>query len=86
MRKGKAIERLLRGERGGGIPWFAIVEPNGTILATADGPQGNIGCPVQPEEIRHFEAMLASTRRQLGDEDLAAIDRALQAYAVEFRR
>ena len=31
---------------GDGIPWFAITEPDGTVLAISRGPLGNIGFPV----------------------------------------
>ncbi len=30
---------------GDGIPWFAITEPDGTVLAISRGPLGNIGFP-----------------------------------------
>jgi hypothetical protein len=42
---------------GDGIPWFAITEPDGTVLAISRGLLGNIGFPASVEEIRHFRQM-----------------------------
>jgi Thioredoxin-like len=50
---------------GDGIPWFAITEPDGTILAISRGPLGNIGFPTSLEDIRHFRQMLDRTVRKL---------------------
>jgi hypothetical protein len=53
------------------LPWFAIAEPDGTILAISRGPLGNIGLPTSVEDIRHFRGMLDRTVRKLtaGDVD-----------------
>ena len=32
-------------KEGDGIPWFAITEPDGNVLAVSRGPMGNIGFP-----------------------------------------
>lgn len=48
-----------------GIPWMAITEPGGTILATSDGPLGNIGFPGTIEGTRHLREMLRRTARKL---------------------
>jgi hypothetical protein len=54
---------------GDGIPWFAITEPDGTVLAISRGPLGNIGFPASVEEIRHFRQMLKrSVQRITPDE------------------
>src|SRR5262249_52520744 len=37
---------------GDGIPWYAITEPDGTILATSRGSLGNIGFPSSVEGLR----------------------------------
>jgi hypothetical protein len=50
---------------GDGIPWMAITEPDGTILATSDGPLGNIGFPSELESRRHFREMLDRTAQRL---------------------
>ena len=79
MKKGKSLEKGFRLGKGGGIPWYAIVEPNGTVLATADGPGGNVGCPASAEEITHFMATLRKTRRHASPVDFDAVEEALVA-------
>jgi hypothetical protein len=55
----------LNPPRGAGIPWYAITEPDGTILATSDGPLGNSGYPDSVEGKRHLKTMLDRTARRL---------------------
>lgn len=63
----------------GGIPWFAIVDPEtGRAVITSDGPKGNVGFPAAPEEIEHFVAMLKKTARKLTEADIKAIEASLQ--------
>ena len=50
---------------GDGIPWYAITEPDGTILTTSRGPLGNMGFPTTIEDLRHLRRMLQSTARKL---------------------
>jgi thiol-disulfide isomerase/thioredoxin len=62
-----------------GIPWFAIIDPagvqqsNGGAIATSDGPEGNIGFPMQPAEVEHFKAMLEKARRSMTDDELRTL-------------
>lgn len=86
MKKGKAIEQAYRKGVRGGIPWYVILEPGGAQLATADGPEGNVGCPVQPAEVAYFLDTLRRTRRHLSEADLDGIAAALETYAQRFRR
>ncbi|MDP6539300.1 MAG: hypothetical protein QF903_09705 [Planctomycetota bacterium] len=99
MPGGKAMATTLRGGPGGGIPWFAIIDPArgllrehddggwsvdpAALLATADGPDGNVGCPMTAGERAHFVGVLDTTRRRLTDVQLARLDAALLAYARE---
>jgi hypothetical protein len=53
-----------------GIPWFAITEPDGVVLATSDGPLRNIGMPSSVEDVRHFRRMLEGTARRLTSEEI----------------
>ncbi|MCA9263070.1 MAG: thioredoxin family protein [Planctomycetales bacterium] len=73
----EVMNRLKEGYRGG-IPWFAIVDADGTALANSDGPNGNIGFPTEPEEIDHLLTMFRSTRHRLRDEDLEAMRTSLE--------
>lgn len=75
MTGGKEILRKYRGEKESGIPWFAFIDAQGKTLTTSEGPQGNVGFPAAPEEIAHFESMLARAARRLTkDEQRALID------------
>ncbi|RYG45466.1 thioredoxin family protein [bacterium] len=44
-----------------GIPFFAAIAPDGTILADSrrDGPGTNIGCPMAPDEIAYWDTFLS---------------------------
>ena len=81
MKAGEEVARQLRGKRTGGIPWMVILEPSGDELVTSDGPGGNVGCPMQKEEIEWFMTMLGKTRSRLTAKDLHKIEEALKAYA-----
>jgi RNA polymerase sigma factor (sigma-70 family) len=55
---------------GDGIPWFAITEPDGAVLAISRGPLGNIGFPSSVEDIRHFRQMLERTNQRITSDEL----------------
>ena len=59
------VMKLLDQPESKGIPWMAIVEPDGPVMATSDGPLGNIGFPGTIEDIRHLRDMLQRTARKL---------------------
>jgi hypothetical protein len=64
----KSVEEvmaLFNQPKGEGIPWMAITEPAGAVLATSDGPLGNIGFPGTIENLRHFREMLRRTTHNL---------------------
>jgi len=85
MQQGKEVVARLREEHSQGIPWIAIVAPEGRLLVTSDAPAGNIGCPAAPEEIQHFLAMLEATKRKLTDEDLRKVAEILNRKNAEAR-
>ena len=58
------LDRYRKGQKGG-IPWIVILDGEGTALITADGPEGNIGCPVSEAERAHFRTMLERTAEKL---------------------
>jgi RNA polymerase sigma factor (sigma-70 family) len=70
-----AIDTLSPKERS--IPWHAFTEPDGTVLATSDGPLGNIGFPGSVEGIRHFRGMLDRTVRNLSSGDVDSLIKSL---------
>jgi hypothetical protein len=69
------LESLKR-RKGGGIPWYAITDPNANVLATSDGPGGNIGFPSTQRDKDHFRQMLRRTAQKLTAAD---VDRLIQS-------
>lgn len=65
----------------GGIPWFAILDADGTVLADSNGPVGNIGYPGarEPQGIQHFITMLRKSAIRLTESDLASLEEALKS-------
>ena len=53
-----------------GVPWYAITEPDGTVLITSDSPLGNIGFPGSLEGRRHFRKMLTETANRLTAQEI----------------
>lgn len=76
-----ARERMeqFRQDSQGGIPWLAILDSDGTLLATSnDAKSGeNIGYPSDDVGRRHFRAMLIATRQRLTDDEIAGLIDAL---------
>jgi len=70
----------IESEHRGGVPWFAILDADGNVLADSNGPDGNIGYPAggEPEGIAHFLGMLRASAIRLSDEDLARLEADLQ--------
>ena len=65
----------------GGIPWVVILDAAGEPIINSNGPNGNIGYPVQPAEIDHFVAMLKKASRRIDADEIAQIEAALKAAA-----
>ncbi len=85
MAHGKDVEKQFRPKAGGGIPWFAVLDAQGNVLATSDGPKGNIGFPVEPHEIAHFMDVLKQTVRGITADDLERIEQALNDSAARIK-
>jgi hypothetical protein len=64
----------------GGIPWVAILDADGTVLADSNGPDGNIGYPGagEPRAIQHFLSMLRKSAVRITESDLASLEAALK--------
>lgn len=77
MAGAKAIDKRIRQGKGGGIPWFAILDAKCKLLITSVGSQGNIGYPVKPTEIAHFIRMINETSRNITSEQISTIEKAL---------
>jgi thiol:disulfide interchange protein len=77
---GKELQARLRGDDQAGIPWFAIVDASGTVLARGDMPEGEpIGFPYEPAGIEAFGAMLATGSARLAPEKISDLQRSLTA-------
>ena len=85
MEHGAETGKRLRGDRSGGIPWFAILDGDGTELVTSDGPGGNIGCPITEEECAYFISMIEMTIQHAPESRVAKIATALDEYAKKRR-
>ncbi len=73
----EVIDPLLPGSQSEGIPFHAIVEPDGKVLITSKGPLGNIGMPSEPEGVRHLRKMLEATAQKLTAEEIAQLEKSL---------
>ena len=58
------------GKAGGRIPWFVFLDSDGVLLASSDGPKGNLGFPTAPEAIDHFASMLSKVAVRLTAQDI----------------
>ena len=61
-----------------GIPWSVILDSDGNVLATSDGPEGNIGFPNSKTNIDHFMSMVTSTSIHLSEIELARVRKDLE--------
>ncbi|MCB0824783.1 MAG: thioredoxin family protein [Armatimonadetes bacterium] len=71
-----------------GIPFFAILTPEGKMLANSNPNEdkpGNIGFPVEKDEIAHFIKMLKIGTKLSGDQ-LEAASKSLWDNGAQFRR
>ena len=90
-KEGQEILNRVRGSEGGGIPWFAFLEPDAKapeaemelgaqIVGTSDIMDGqNIGAPYSAKEIAAFEKLLQRVSRTLDEEALAILHKTLVA-------
>jgi hypothetical protein len=62
-----------------GAPWYAITEPDGSVLITSDCPLGDIGFPGSLEGRRHFRKMLTETANRLAVEEIDGLMESLSA-------
>lgn len=80
MTNGESVAGRFRPGDSPGVPWMAILDASGEVLASSVGPDGNCGYPYTPAEIDHFTSMISATRRRMTDADLAAIRSDLNRY------
>jgi uncharacterized protein YyaL (SSP411 family) len=81
MKQAKSVLDRYYPNASGGIPWMAILDGKGNVLATSDSPKGNIGYPAEPHEIQHFMEMLNKTKQRIESKQLGQLEQALQEEA-----
>ncbi|QDT37659.1 thioredoxin family protein [Stratiformator vulcanicus] len=69
---GEVMDSLRETRRG--IPWIAILDQDRQVLATSDGPDGNIGFPAGDDGVHHFLEMLRRSAPGMSEADLKTIE------------
>lgn len=66
----ETIKRYRPRWQPGAVPWIGILDSSGKTLIDSIGLTGNIGFPISPDEISHFQKMLSTTKIRLTEDDL----------------
>jgi thioredoxin-related protein len=86
MRGGKEVMKTYRPDPSGGIPWYVMLDSRGQSLATADGPDGNIGYPYKPKEIDHFLATVKGQAHRIDAGQLDRLRKSLEENAERIKK
>ncbi|MCK6482682.1 MAG: DUF255 domain-containing protein [Phycisphaerae bacterium] len=86
MKNAEEVIGAIRKDKQGGIPWFAFIDAGGKPLITSEGPDGNVGCPVAPAEIAHFEKMLGYAGGKLSESDVKLLIEELKRRGEALQR
>jgi thioredoxin-related protein len=88
MTGGKDVMEKYRPKdsQSGGIPWYVILDSQGKSLATADGPKGNIGYPLEPKEIDQFLAIMRGQGERIESHQIDQLRRSLNAAAEQIKQ
>jgi len=70
----------------GGIPWTAVLGPDGAALADSGKGRENFGFPFEDAEIDRFIAMLTKARRHLTDAQLGELRKSLLESAARAKQ
>jgi len=87
---GMDVLKQLGGAENVGIPFFAIVTPDGKLLSNSMYKENgkadqNTGYPVEPQEISHFMKMMSSDAPHISQGELKMLKAVLDARATEIR-
>jgi hypothetical protein len=66
------MNQYTKGQKAG-LPWFAFLDPDSKIIATSQGPNGNIGCPHSSDEIDAFGVLLRQASPALSVDEVSHI-------------
>ena len=73
---GNEVFEILTKGQSSGLPWIAILNPDGSVVADSFGPDGNnIGSPYTDEEIAYFEVMMKESARNMTPSDITTLAR-----------
>ncbi len=73
------ISKLITSGKHHGVPFYAILNADGSVLIDAEGPLGNIGFPGGSYEgRRHLETMLSESADRLTAEEIQALIQSLK--------
>jgi len=83
---GKELSARCGGEKFG-LPWFCVLDEGGKLLGSSCDAKGqNVGFPYKPQEIAVFKALLQKVAVHLTAEDVAALERSLNAVREQDER
>jgi thioredoxin-related protein len=85
MTHGNEVLLRYRTKDSGGIPWYTILDSKGTKLATADGPDGYMGYPLEPNVIDQFLAMVQAQSQHIQANHLEQLKRSLLDAAEKIK-
>jgi hypothetical protein len=75
-----ALRQRFKESQNSGVPWFAVLDPDGSVQITSNAPEvnpmygtSNIGFPAAPKEIDHFMTILKQTAPRLSAERLEGL-------------
>ncbi len=75
---GGQVMDKVRKDNSGGIPWVAILDAQGNVLASSNDAEGkNIGFPYETAGIEHFLKMLSSTGQRITPDQVQQLRQAL---------
>ena len=58
-------------EGSAGLPWLAILNPDGSVVVNSIAPNGrNIGSPIDEWEIDHWNTMMRSAAKRITEEEI----------------
>ena len=85
-----ALSEHYKGNRDGGIPWYAILDDDGKEIVTSNKPASrpgqpapNIGFPTDPSSIDHFLGMIKRTAPRMSDETLKQLARGAREETIK---
>jgi len=85
MTHGKDVQTKY--QTSGGIPWYAVLSPDGKVLFTSELSAGkNIGFPTEPQEIDHVSKMLTDAHARMSEAQVKLVREAFAGAAAALHR